>query len=113
MTLQSSHPRWRFTLRGLLVCLSVIGVLLGIGFSRWQESRTLYLGVDTYPMRTLTVTTTYRRGWLGRRVKHGRQHTLGYDGKLLYESFYNDGELVLERSFDPPGVLAVERSYRP
>lgn len=103
--------RWQFTLRGLLFCLVLLGLVLGFSFRRWEETKTLNLGLDAWPVKSISITTSYRRGWLGAPLKHGREFTVGYDGQLLFEAYYYNGQLLVERRFDPPGVLKFEKRH--
>lgn len=113
MTTSNPVPRrWfraQFSLRMLLIFMAVVGVGLTVYRWPWEVS-----SANPHPLRRQTRTVTYRRGWTGKRLKHGSERIVDDATKLLtYEAFHFDDELRREWKFEPPGQLKTEIRYYP
>jgi hypothetical protein len=97
--------RLQFSLRALLLLVTLVG--LGLTYYRWPWEETGVLSDQE------TKTTTYRRAWNGRRVKHGRQFIVGKNQRLVHEVVYHDDERRFDRQYHPSGELDCETAYPP
>lgn len=81
-------PRLQFSIRALLLLMTVVGAALVIYRWPWTVNSGNVL---------VTITTQYRRGWNGKALKHGLETKYFHDG-IYVESWYHDGELRRERT---------------
>ena len=94
-------PRLQFSIRALLLLMTVVGV--GFVVYRWPWTVT-----KETPL--VTTTTQYRRGWNGKALKHGRETIAYFDG-IYVESWYDDGELRRERTVHGDGMI-IDKTVR-
>ena len=94
-------PRLQFSIRALLLLMAVVGVAIVV--YRWPWTVTA-----ESPM--VTTTTQYRRGWHGRKLKHGLETRVYFDN-LCVECWFDDGELRRERTVFGDGMI-IDKSVR-
>jgi hypothetical protein len=88
--------RPRFSLRMLLLFMLMLAISLAIFRWSWEETT-----VRKDDVRT----TTFRRGWNGRPLKHGPERTVTHAQQLNSAAFYDEGALRLQKEYDPSGNL--------
>lgn len=95
--------RLQFSLRLLLLFTAAVGICLAIFRCPWEVTR-----VDTVATRK----TGYRRGWDGQALQHGDDRLIiTRTEQTTWEKRFVDGELVRERTYQPPGVLSEEKHF--
>lgn len=97
--------RLRFSLRALLLGISLIGGCLAVYRWPWEEwdppGVLNFNAASGYYGRTVT----FRRDWRGNAVKHGPERWLGANGRVVYEALYADDNRVNFQEFDKDGKV--------
>jgi hypothetical protein len=92
----------RYSLRGMLLSMALIGVGLVVFRWPWVERE-----VFTDPLgHSETRLQTYRRDWKGQPIKHGISKFANS------EQFFADGVLIWEAQYSPEGKLRFKHHYQ-
>lgn len=100
--------RLQFNLRVLL--LLMVGCAVGMAVYRWPWTETV-VGVGASGPEERTTVTSYRRGWWGKKERHGTQRET-VAGRLTSEALYLNDQLRRKDWFNERGQTSQSEEFR-